>query len=175
MSAAAAEARIPTRFIGWIGLGMLATAVGACGPEARQGEVAPPVAAAAATAPPAEPTLKLIMQGLRDDMAAVAAGIWQEDDSAVATAAGRIAAHPQVTAAERSTIQATLGVGFPRFARYDHAVHEAATELASQAARREPIPALLIGYQKIEQRCVACHGEFRQPVAAALAAGAVAR
>jgi hypothetical protein len=107
-------------------------------------------------------------------MAAVAIGIWQEDDSAVA-AAGRIAAHPQVTEAERGTIQATLGDGFPRFARYDHAVHDAATELASQAARHSPIPALLIGYQKSEQGCVACHGEFRRPVTAALSAGAVAR
>lgn len=95
------------------------------------------VAAAQMPPPPARasassPTLKSIMQALGDEMANATAGLWREDDGAIAAAARRIADHPKVPETQRRMIQAALGAEFPRFARYDHAVHEAAPNSPSR-------------------------------------------
>jgi hypothetical protein len=154
------------RFKVWIVFGVTVATGVACQRKDREAQQAPPLASPAGAAI-AEPTLRQIMQVLGDEMAAVAAGLWLANDSAIVVAARHIADHPQVTPIQRNAIQAALGAAFPRFGQYDHAVHEAATELADRALRGEPIPALLAGYHKIQQGCVACHEEFRVRVIAA--------
>ncbi len=122
---------------------------------------------AAEAAGPVDPTLKEIMQGLEQDMANLAHGIWIADREAVRVAAQGIADHPGVTAQQMGTIQAELGDQFLSFVQFDQSVHADAVELTS-AAEASDVDLLPL-HVRIQAGCVACHSVFRERVSEALA------
>lgn len=122
----------------------------------------------------AEPTLKEIMQGLRDSLVAMTDGLLLEQPEVVARAATEIAEHAPISAAERSVIKTTLGTDMPGFAQFDQRVHalslairDAASQGALQRAERD--------YQQMLAACFACHTAYKARVGDALATSTEAR
>lgn len=133
--------------------------------------------AAAATEPAVAPvvppeTLPLveIMRALEEDLAEATHGLWVDDRTVVAAAAGRIAEHPRVTAEQMGVIQQTLGDEFPAFAGMDQRVHDGAVALAGVAGSATPVE-LMAQLVEVQGGCLACHVSFRARVSEALADG----
>ena len=107
--------------------------------------------------------LKSIMVDLGARMDDVSHGLWLDDHAAVAAAAHAIADHPHVAPAEMKRIQGALGPGFGDFVAADKAVHNAAVQL-HKAAGTGDSAAVLTAVAAVQQGCVACHTQFREPL-----------
>lgn len=116
----------------------------------------------------ADPDLKQIMQGLRNDSVLVLDGLLTDDLEAVAKAAERIASHPAIPATQIALVAAELGVEMKVFKQLDMLVHDLALAIRSSAPDKDPNQAIT-EYQHMIGACLACHASYRQRVAKVLA------
>ena len=115
----------------------------------------------------AAPTLKAIMQGLRDNVVEIADGLLNDNYDQVARGATSIAEHPRIAPAEVAVVASALGAEMPAFKGLDDAVHDLSIDIrnAAEARNRE---AVISGYQRLIEGCLACHSAYKARVAAAL-------
>jgi hypothetical protein len=119
----------------------------------------------------AEPNLKEIMQGLRDDVVEITDGLLTDDFTKVAHGAARIANHPRIPAEQVQLVAAELGTEMPTFKQFDNSVHELSLSLATAAEEKNRNKAAAI-YQRMLSGCLACHAAYKDRVAAVLSADA---
>ena len=119
---------------------------------------------AVAAEPAQEPTLKEIMQGLRDDVFIVADGMFTDDMERVAQGAAGIAHHPSIPGEQVQRVAAELGPEMPAFKQLDIRVHDLSMSLisAAEAQDRERISA---DFQQLINGCLACHTSYKERVA----------
>lgn len=114
-----------------------------------------------------EPTLKDIMQGLRDSLFELTDGLLLEAPDQVATAAAAIAGHATVSEHERFIIVATLGSEMPKFVQWDQLVHSLSVSIGEVAATGD-FARIESDYQQMLSACIACHGAYKTRVSTAL-------
>lgn len=112
------------------------------------------------------PSLLEIMRQLEVDTERVAHGIWMADYDSIAVVAQAIADHPQVGPEERAEILGILGEGAAGFRQADVYVHDTALEVVD-AAGGSAMPAVLAGFNRLQEGCVACHTGYRSTIQAA--------
>ena len=115
-----------------------------------------------------EPSLKEIMQDLRDDTAGIANGLLVEDFQAIADSAGRIASHPQIPAEQVQLVAAELGAEMAAFKQFDTLVHDLSLSIAA-AAKEGDTSLAASHYHSMLDGCLACHASYRERVADVLA------
>jgi hypothetical protein len=119
----------------------------------------------------AEPDLKGIMQGLRDDVVALVDGLLTDNFENVARAAERIASHPTIPAEQVQLVAAELGQEMPTFKQFDTSVHDLSLSIAA-AAEAKDRERVIADYQNMLANCLACHAAYKERVATVLAATA---
>lgn len=107
--------------------------------------------------------LRSIMQNLSTDMQRITDGIATENWPRVAEIALNVANHSQPPMQERLRIIQFIGGDAGRFKGYDQQAHEAATTL-SEAAQREDGTVVIEAFAQIQNNCLGCHQNFRQPI-----------
>ena len=119
---------------------------------------------AVAAEPAQEPTLKEIMQGLRDDVFVIADGMFTDDMDRVAQGAAGIAHHPSIPGEQVQRVAAELGPEMPAFKQLDIRVHDLSVSIisAAEAQDRERISA---DFQQLINGCLACHTAYKERVA----------
>ena len=122
---------------------------------------------ASAVATTAEPTLKEIMQGLRDNTVDVADGLLTDNFEKVAIGARAIAEHPQIPAAQVQLVAAELGPEMAAFKQLDNVVHDLSLEISAAATALDR-NAAISSYQRIVEGCFDCHRTYKERVAAVL-------
>lgn len=115
----------------------------------------------------AEPDLKGIMQGLRDDVSAITDGLLTDDFDKVAVGAGNIASHPKIPAAQVQLVAAELGAEMATFKGFDTAVHDLSLSIAAAAAESDGALAFR-QFQQMLSNCMACHTAYKDRVASVL-------
>lgn len=111
----------------------------------------------------AEPQeLRKIMQKLGEDMQIITDGISREDWVLVAETAPSIANHSQPSATERMRILSFLGSDASAFRNHDKQVQQAALQL-EKAAEGQNGTEVIAAFATLQNRCLACHQEFRRP------------
>lgn len=125
------------------------------------------LSALSAMATAAEPNLKGIMQGLRDDVVAIADGLLVDDLKSVADGAIRIANHAQIPAEQIQLVAAELGPEMATFKQFDISVHDLSLSIAA-AAEKGYRDRAIADYQTMMTGCLACHAAYRERVAAVL-------
>lgn len=121
-------------------------------------------ALAVAVEPAPEPTLKEIMQGLRDDVFIIADGMFIDDMDRVAKGAAGIAHHPSIPGNQVQRVAAELGPEMPAFKQLDIRVHDLSLSIisAAESQDRERISA---DFQQLINGCLACHTSYKERVA----------
>ncbi len=119
----------------------------------------------AATA--AEPSLKEIMQDLRDNLVEITDGLLVDDFDRVAQGATNVAQHPHISAAQGKQIAAALGPEMPAFKQFDEQVHASSLAIASAASDQDR-NAVIVNYHRMVDGCLTCHAAFKARVATAL-------
>lgn len=116
-------------------------------------------------------TLKMIMQGLRDNLVEISDGLLTDDFEKVAEGASGIATHPQIPATQVKLVAAKLGAEMLTFKQMDTLVHDLSLEIdaAAQASDRG---AAISAYQQMVNGCLACHENYKERVVAALSINA---
>lgn len=109
--------------------------------------------------------LRGIMQELGENMQTVTDGISREDWALVAETAPAIADHSQPPAIEKMRILGFLGSDANAFRKHDKQVQQAALQL-EKAAERQSGAAVIDAFATLQNRCLACHQEFREPFTA---------
>jgi cytochrome c556 len=124
----------------------------------------PLTALAVAAEPTQEPTLKEIMQGLRDDVFVLADGMFIDDLDRVAKGAAGIAHHPSISGEQVQRVAVELGPEMPAFKQLDIRVHDLSMSIISAAGAqdRERISA---DFQQLINGCLACHTSYKERVA----------
>ena len=114
-----------------------------------------------------EPTLKEIMQGLRDDVFIIADGMFIDDMDRVAKGAAGIAHHPSIPGKQVQRVAAELGPEMPAFKQLDIRVHDLSMSIisAAESQDRERISA---DFQQLINGCLACHTSYKERVAKVL-------
>jgi hypothetical protein len=102
----------------------------------------------ALSATAAEPNLKEIMQGLRDDVVEITDGLLTDDFTKVA-----------------------LGAEMAAFKQIDTSVHDLSLSIAAAAEERDHDRAIA-DYQRMLSGCFACHAAYKDRVGAVLSAAA---
>ena len=115
------------------------------------------------------PTLKAIMQGLRDSLVEITDGLLTDDFEQVAQGALAIAEHPRIPAAQAQLVAEELGAEMAVFKRLDTLVHDLSLEIETAAIALDR-DAALSNYQRMLDSCVACHVAYKERVAAVLSA-----
>jgi len=110
--------------------------------------------------------MQRIMQAMAEEMNQIAAGIWREDYEQVRAAAQGVADHPLPSFTEKLALLSRLGGNAPRFMQADEAMQASALELVRAAETAQP-EAVLLHYQRLQQRCIACHRWYRTTVSRA--------
>jgi len=123
----------------------------------------------AATA--AQPNLKEIMQGLRDDAVEIADGLLIDDFDRVALAAAGIADHAQIPPDQVQLVAAELGAEMATFKQFDVSVHDLSLSI-TEAAENKDYDRAIAEYQRMLSGCFGCHAAYRERVGAVLS-GAV--
>lgn len=111
--------------------------------------------------------LKTIMQGLRNDTSIVFDGLLIDDFSAIASAAPKIADHPEIPPEQVALVAAELGPEMAAFKQFDILVHDLALEIRSAALDSNRSRAIS-NYQQMVSTCLACHASFRERVSTVL-------
>ena len=119
---------------------------------------------AVAAEPAHEPSLKEIMQGLRDDVFIIADGMFTDDMERIAQGAAGIAHHPSIPGKQVQRVAAELGPEMPAFKQLDIRVHDLSLSIisAAEAKDRERISA---DFQQLINGCLACHTPYKERVA----------
>jgi len=115
----------------------------------------------------AEPNLKGIMQGLRDDVVAITDGLLIDDLKSVADGATRIANHERIPAEQVQLVAAELGSEMATFKQFDVSVHNLSLSIAAAAEKGDRDRAIA-DYQSMMSGCLACHAAYKERVAAVL-------
>lgn len=113
------------------------------------------------------PSLKEIMQGLRNNVVEISDGLLTDDFELVAQGAASIAEHPKIPAAQVQLVAAELGPEMAAFKQVDNLVHDLSLEIGT-AARALDRDAAISSYQRMIEGCFACHDTYKERVAAAL-------
>ena len=113
------------------------------------------------------PSLKEIMQGLRNSLVEISDGLLTDDFELVAHGATSIAEHPKIPAAQVQLVAAELGPEMAAFKQLDNVVHDLSLEIgaAAQALDRE---AAISSYHRMIEGCLDCHRTYKERVAAVL-------
>jgi hypothetical protein len=125
----------------------------------------------ALSATAAEPNLKVIMQGLRDDVAEIADGLLTDDFTKVAHGAVRIANHARIPDEQVQLVAAELGTEMATFKQFDKSVHDLSLSIAAAAEEKDRNKAIAV-YQRMLTGCFACHAAYKDRVGAVLDAAA---
>lgn len=113
------------------------------------------------------PELKEIMQQLRNNLVDISDGLLLDDFEQVSRGAVAIAQHPQIPAAQIQLVAAELGPEMAAFKQLDILVHDLSIE-TDAAARLLDRDAVISGYQRLIEACLACHSTYKERVAAVL-------
>lgn len=105
-----------------------------------------------------------VMQRMAEEMTRISHGLWREDYSTVAEAAGNLVKHPMPPLLERLALLAQLGSDATQFMKADQALQSAAMELKA-AAKQRRLDEVTVRYQTVQQRCVDCHSWYRKRAA----------
>ena len=124
----------------------------------------PLTALAVAAEPAQEPTLKEIMQGLRDDVFTIADGMFTDDMDRVARGASGIAHHPSIPGEQVQRVAAELGPEMPAFKQLDMRVHDLSLSIIS-AAEAQDRERISTDFQQLINGCLACHTSYKERVA----------
>ena len=124
----------------------------------------PLTALAIAAEPAQEPTLKEIMQGLRDDIFTIADGMFTDDMERVAQGAAGIAHHPSIPADQVQRVAAELGPEMPAFKQLDIRVHDLSLSIIS-AAESQDHERISADFGQLVNGCLACHTSYKDRVA----------
>lgn len=108
---------------------------------------------------PLVPMMRLLLA----DMQMVDEGIYTEDYEMIAGNAENIADHPTMTEEDKKLVKTTLGEEMKQFVAFDMTVHHHADSMR-MAAEQEKMEELLRHYEIVQQGCVACHANFREPI-----------
>lgn len=113
------------------------------------------------------PSLKEIMQGLRNNLVEISDGLLTDDFKLVAHGATSIAEHPKIPAAQVQLVAAELGPEMAAFKQLDNFVHDLSLEIAA-AAQVLDRDAAISSYQRMIEGCLDCHRTYKERVAAVL-------
>lgn len=113
------------------------------------------------------PSLKEIMQGLRDNLVTISDGLLTDDFELIVQGATSIAAHPKIPAAQVQLVAAELGPEMAAFKQLDILVHDLSLEIGAAAKARDR-DAAISSYQRMIEGCFDCHSTYKERVAAAL-------
>lgn len=115
----------------------------------------------------AEPNLKEIMQGLRDDVVEITDGLLTDDFTRVAQGAVRVANHARIPDDQIQLVAAELGPEMAAFKQIDTTVHDLSLSIAAAAEEKDRDTAIA-DYQRMLSNCLACHAAYKERVGAAL-------
>ena len=124
----------------------------------------PLTALAVAAEPTQEPTLKEIMQSLRDDVFTVADGMFTDDMDRIAQGASGIAHHPSIPGKQVQRVAAELGPEMQAFKQLDIRVHDLSMSIIS-AAETQDRERISADFQQLINGCLACHTSYKERVA----------
>lgn len=113
------------------------------------------------------PSLKEIMQGLRNSLVEISDGLLTDDFELVAQGATSIAEHPKIPAAQVQLVAAELGPEMAAFKQLDNVVHDLSLEISAAATALDR-NAAISSYQRIVEGCFDCHRTYKERVAAVL-------
>ena len=113
------------------------------------------------------PSLKEIMQGLRDSLIEISDGLLTDDFTLVSKGAASIAEHPKIAPAEIKLVAAALGPEMAAFKQLDTLVHDLSLEIGD-AAKALDGDAANSGFLRLIEGCLDCHRSYQERVAAAL-------
>ena len=111
--------------------------------------------------------LQEIMQGLRNSLVDISDGLLIDDFEQVARGAIAISEHPRIPANQVQLVAQELGAEMAAFKQLDNRVHDLSLEI-NAAARDQDRDAAITSYQRMVEGCLACHGAFKERVAAVL-------
>lgn len=114
-----------------------------------------------------EPSLKEIMQDLRDNLVEITDGLLVDDFDRVAQGATGVAQHEPIAAPQAKQIAGALGPEMPAFKQFDEQVHGLSLAIASAASDQDR-DAVIVSYRRMVDGCLACHAAFKERVAAVL-------
>ena len=112
-------------------------------------------------------TLKVIMQGLRDNLVEISDGLLMDDFEQISRGAIGIAEHPRIPPEQVQLVAEELGEEMPAFKRLDTLVHDLALEI-DVAARARDRNAAISGFTQMLDGCFACHATYKDRVTAVL-------
>lgn len=113
------------------------------------------------------PSLKEIMQGLRNNLFAISDGLLTDDLEQVIQGATSIADHPKIAPAQVQLVASALGSEMAAFKQLDILVHDLSLEISASAEKSDR-DAAISSYQRMIQGCFDCHRTYKERVAAAL-------
>ena len=116
----------------------------------------------------AEPSLKQIMQGLRDNLIEITDGLLIDDFDRIEQGANGIAQHPQIAPPQVKRVAKELGSEMPQFKQFDVQVHNLSLSIAA-AAREKNSDVVWADYQPLVSGCLGCHEAFKDRVSEVLA------
>ena len=133
----------------------------------------------------AEPSLKQIMQGLRDNLIEITDGLLIDDFDRIELfsngaefadldfdrieqGANGIAQHPQIAPPQVKRVAKELGSEMPQFKQFDVQVHNLSLSIAA-AAREKNSDVVWAEYQPLVSGCLGCHEAFKDRVSEVLA------
>jgi len=117
-----------------------------------------------AAEPSQEPTLKEIMQGLREDVFIIADGLFTDNMDRMAKGASGIAHHPSIPGEQVQRVAAELGPEMPAFKQFDMQVHDLSLSIIT-AARSQDRESAGADFQQLINGCLACHTSYKERVA----------
>ncbi len=123
----------------------------------------------ALSATAAESNLKVIMQGLRDDVVEITDGLLMDDFTKVAHGAVRIANHARIPDDQIRLVAAELGAEMATFKQIDNSVHDLSLSIAAAAEEKDRDRAIA-DYQRMLSSCLACHAAYKERVGTVLSA-----
>lgn len=113
------------------------------------------------------PTLKEIMQDLRDNLVEITDGLLVDDFDRIANGAMGIAQHARIPASQVTQIADELGPEMAAFKLFDEQVHGQSMSMAT-AAKDHDRNAMMLDYQRMVEGCLACHVTFKNRVSEVL-------
>lgn len=115
----------------------------------------------------AEPSLKEIMQDLRDNLVKITDGLLVDDFDLVSQGATGIAQHAPIAVLQATRIANELGSDMVVFKQFDEQVHGLSIAIAESANNKDR-DAVIVDYQAMVQGCLSCHAAFKERVAQTL-------
>lgn len=113
------------------------------------------------------PSLKQIMQDLRDNLVEITDGLLIDDFDRIERGAGGIAGHDRIPSSQVARVAAALGPEMAAFKSLDEQVHELSVSMMN-AARQQDRGAVMASYRRMVEGCLACHEAFKNRVSEVL-------